>query len=181
MTMSFILRTYALGGFLLALLLVGVDAQDSPMSLPAAEPFNSIDADALLADPLPLRAADTSSPRDTFLGFMADYDRVVAEWKHRGRIETADGYRAYSRAVSALDYSTTPKGDSRVIRTERLLMLREILDRVDIPPIDQIPGDDEVAELSKWTLPNTSLTIERVEEGPREGEFLFSSHSRPAT
>jgi MscS family membrane protein len=28
--------------------------------------------------------------------------------------------------------------------------------------------------LSRWRLPNTDIIIDRVEEGPREGEFLFT-------
>ena len=57
-----------------------------------------------------------------------------------------------------------------------MLMLREILNRLDIPPDNQIPGDEEVAEgdVTEWTVPNTSISIQRVKNGPREGEFLFS-------
>jgi MscS family membrane protein len=128
------------------------------------------------ADTHPLKPADTSSPRDTLSGFMADIDMVKAEWTEIGKLQSMSSYWAYSRAVSVLDFSTTPDKDSRTIQNQRMLMLREILDRVDIPPYDEIPGDNEVAQraVSQWTVPNTSITIERIERGPRFGEVLFS-------
>ena len=77
----------------------------------------------------------------------------------------------------ALDFSATPDSDSWSVRTERALLLMEILDRVEVPPESKIPGEAEVEkeDLTHWTLPNTKITIARVEHGPRTGEFLFSA------
>ena len=128
------------------------------------------------ADPHPLKPADLSSPRDTLRSFLSDTEQVVEQWIEAGQLTDATSYRAYSRAASALDFSTTPDGGSRLIQTHRILMLWEILGRLEIPSISDIPGDDEVEELgvTRWTFPNTSVTIEKIERGPRAGEFLFS-------
>jgi MscS family membrane protein len=87
------------------------------------------------------------------------------------------GYRAYDRALSTLDFDTTPDNDSRMIMNSRLAMLYEILARIELPPDSEIPGDEEVAQsvLNQWTIPGTDITIQRIEKGPRAGEFLFSA------
>ena len=108
------------------------------------ESNGSIDRDA---DPHPLRPADLSSPRDTLRSFLSDTEQVVEQWVEAGQITDAAAYRAYSRAASALDFSATPDGGSRLIQTHRMLMLWEILGRLEIPSISDIPGDDEVEEL----------------------------------
>ena len=91
------------------------------------ESNNSIDREA---DPYPLKPADLSSPRDTLRSFLSDTERVVDEWLEAGEFTNASSYRAYSRAASALDFSTTPDGGSRLIQTHRILMLWEILGRL---------------------------------------------------
>ena len=121
-------------------------------------------------EPDPLRPADTSSPRDTLRSFLADVEVLVGELSQDGEMapETA---RAYLRAVETLDLSTTPHSDAWDVRTERILKLKEILDRIELPPDSAIPGDAEVAEkaIAQWTLPGTRITIARVEDGPRAG------------
>ncbi|MGI9263753.1 MAG: hypothetical protein ACR2QU_02415, partial [Gammaproteobacteria bacterium] len=59
------------------------------------------------------------------------------------------------------------------------MLLKEILDRLELPPDDRIPGDAEVAagDVTRWTIPDTTIRIERIEDGPRAGEFLFSADS----
>ena len=84
---------------------------------------------------------------------------------------------AYGRAVETLDLSATPHSDAWDVRTERILKLKEILDRIELPPDSAIPGDAEVAEsaIEQWNLPGTRITIARPGEGPRAGEFVFSA------
>lgn len=124
----------------------------------------------------PLRPADTSSPRDTLRSFLADVEVLVGDLGQDGEMAPATA-RAYGRAVETLDLSATPHSDAWDVRTERILKLKEILDRIELPPDSAIPGDAEVAEsvIEQWTLPGTRITIARLEEGPRAGEFLFSA------
>ncbi len=128
-------------------------------------------------NPHPLRPADTSSPRDTLKSFLADVEQFADEWR-RGDV-TTDGFRALVRAIRTLDFHTTPHGDSGSVRTLRVLLLKEVLDRVPVPAFAQIPGAAEVADgsISEWRIPDTPITIARVEEGPRQGEFLFSAET----
>ena len=93
----------------------------------------------------PLKRADTSSPRDTLQSFLAELDILIDDLQPDGQVTSAAGYRAYQRAISTLDFSTTPNGNARMIMTERLLLLQEILARIELPRNSEIPGDDEVA------------------------------------
>lgn len=126
-------------------------------------------------DPHPLRPADTSSPRDTLRSFLTNVNEVIDGWR-RGEVKTRNA-RAFLRAVETLDLSTTPYSDAWGVRTERILMLKEILDRIDVPPDSAIPGDSEVADgtVTQWTIPDTRITISRIGDGLRAGEFLFSA------
>jgi MscS family membrane protein len=57
------------------------------------------------------------------------------------------------------------------------IQLKEVLDRLDLPPVESIPDAQAMAkaELKAWTLPNTEIRIKRVEAGPRAGEYLFTT------
>jgi MscS family membrane protein len=57
------------------------------------------------------------------------------------------------------------------------LYLKEILDRVEIPPDDQIPDAKAVRteKISSWAIPYTEITIARVKEGSSVDRFLFTS------
>jgi len=122
-----------------------------------------------------LRPADTSSPRDTLNGFIADCQLAIEDF--RANRTDKRSYRAFLRASQALDFSSTPEGDSWFVRTRRIALLQELLARVALPPPAQIPGDNEVADgtITQWTIPNTAITIARIREGPRAGQFLFSA------
>ena len=126
-------------------------------------------------DPYPLRPADTSSPRDTLRSFLENVNPSVDAWR-RGEFD-AERMRAYQRALETLDLSLTPHSDAWWVRTERILLLKEVLDRIELPPESAIPGDAEVAAgaLVQWTIPDTRITIARIEDGPRAGEYLFSA------
>ena len=128
-------------------------------------------------DPHPLRPADTSSPRDTLRSFLTNVNEVIKDRRRGPDARSAAGFGAHDRALQTLDLSTTPDGDATVVQTERSLFLKEILDRIELPPEDEIPGDAEVADggITQWTIPDTRITIRRIEHGPRGGEFLFSA------
>ncbi len=132
----------------------------------------------------PLEKADTSSPRDTLRSFLEDMQITIEHWlQYETSSNTAPAtfvsskaFRAMERATSTLDFSNTPNSDARNVIARRILMLLEILGRIDLPSFEEIPGDAEVARgnIKSWTIPGSSITIERIESGPRAGEFLFS-------
>ena len=55
--------------------------------------------------------------------------------------------------------------------------LADILARVELPPMESVPDWDPFDESApdKWRMPGTPITIARIDEGPRAGEFLFSA------
>ena len=128
-------------------------------------------------DPYPLRPADTSSPRDTLRSFNTNINEAVQAWRAGDSREVIT--RAGERAHETFDFSQLP-GRGRFAReVETMLFLKEILDRIELPPDSEIPGAAEVAgkenALVRWTIPNTKITIAKIEEGPRAGEFLFTA------
>jgi MscS family membrane protein len=126
-------------------------------------------------DPNPLQTADTSSPRATLRSFLNNLGEVIED-RRRGQFSVKTG-RAFLRAINVLDFSTTPNSDSWLVRTRRVLLLMELLGRIELPPEEEIPGEKAVADgaVSEWSIPNTAITIAIVKMGPREGEFLFSA------
>ncbi len=142
----------------------------------------------------PLQAADTRSPRTTLQSFIGTLDdtyaqvRVVAKSylassrlylsKEEGR-EIDRLLKQLVRATRTLDMSDTPAALVDQIAAFRALQLKEILDRIELPDFESIPDAEAMAseEFKRWTLPGTEITIARVEQGPRAGEYLFSSET----
>ncbi len=150
---------------------------------------------SLMAEPLvqlPLAPPDTSNPQATMRSFvenvnesyrilMTAYDQYLKEpgpfpsTSVKEQVKQAEIF--FERAERCLNLSKIPPRLKRDVGMEATLMLKEIFDRIEVPPYDQIPDTDAVAaveDFSKWTLPNTEINIAKVEEEPRAGEFLFS-------
>jgi MscS family membrane protein len=127
--------------------------------------------------------ADTSSPRDTlrtFLNACNELSDLIRETRcnDRGR----RNFREISRrATDCIDPSDLPVFAREQRTGEVVAALKEILDRVELPPWEQIPDAEAIQaaggfeELPRWRIPDTRITIERVEEGPQKHEYLFST------
>lgn len=140
----------------------------------------SVAQDAVpMFDSYPLRPADTSSPHDTLQSFNASVNRIQQALE-TGEPEVAI-WRPMRRAFETFDFSQLPQRGKQAKQIEAALLLKEILDRIELPPDEEIPGDEELAEdekaLTHWSIPNTRITIARVEEGPRAGAFLFTAET----
>jgi MscS family membrane protein len=144
------------------------------------------------ADANPLRPVDMSSPRATLEGFVASLDSAYA-----GSNAVIAGYAASSRlyltaderqrlasvrngalsAVQSLDTSRISPVLRTIVAIERAIQLKEILDRIGLPPVDTIPDRDAMARASakRWRLPNTEIDLVLIEEGPRAGDYLVSA------
>lgn len=144
-----------------------------------ATPFGSAFAQST---EYPLEPAVTSSPRETFHTFLTLQEQMWALVRDAGEGRRSDeGFQKLmeldARSKRTLDLSGIAPEARRETANDAVVYLYEVLTRIELPPIEEIPGDDEIEanfELERWTLPHTEITVHRVADGPREGEYLFS-------
>ena len=80
-----------------------------------------------------------------------------------------DQARAFlDRAVRCLNLDAEPPAIRPVLGMYAALYLKETLDRIDIPPLEEIPDAKtiETEKLTSWTLPYTEITVAAVKNGP---------------
>ena len=145
----------------------------------------------------PLKPPSTSSPRATLKGFNENMNLayVLLMEAHRENLQTPGLFTSksvktrvqrvkelISRSVNHLDLSEVPDNFQGKLGHERALMLKEILDRIEVPPLSEVPDikvvekvqeEEKKVELDSWRLPNTNIVIAKVKEGPRQKEYLF--------
>jgi MscS family membrane protein len=142
----------------------------------------------------PLSPADTSSPRETLRGFVetlnqghAQVTEIVTSYFSSSRLylsatERTEVDRVLEKielARRTLNLSELPAALSESLSTYRVLQLKEVIDRIELPAFELIPDAAAMdsAQFKHWSLPGTEITIARVEKGPRAGEYLFSSQT----
>ena len=171
-------------GQLIQLVLLGLALLLLPTSLTAAPLVK-----------LPLAPPDTSSPQATLRSFvenvneshrilMAAYDQYLKEPgpfpSTEVREQASQAEILFKRAKRSLNLSEIPPRLEQDVGIEGTLLLKEVLDRIEVPSYAEIPNAEAVAadeELSRWTLPDTEIHIVQVEDGPQAGEFLFSTET----
>jgi MscS family membrane protein len=146
---------------------------------------------AMAANPSPLRVPDTSSPRATLQGFIKITDDLYTRWADLltsywdsgelyptfdQRKLQADILNGVPNAVHPLDMSEVPPVELGIVGAERAVQLREILDRIDLPPMADVPDAAAMANqpAKRWRLPDTEIDFALVQQGPRAGEYLVS-------
>lgn len=149
---------------------------------------------AKAVDVNPLRPIDASSPRATLQGFVEIMDEtysgmadLLKSYAASNRLYLSPEERARQikllmgglKAIQFLDTSGISPVLRDTITVDRLLQLKEILDRVGLPAFDDIPDREAMARSSakKWRLPSTAIDIVLIENGPRAGEYLVSAET----
>ncbi len=134
----------------------------------------------------PLEPVDTSSPRATvqsFLTLTEEAAGIYNAYRDTPNPETQDAFwLIVDKAGRLLDLSRVPPAAQRKIADETFYLLWEVIGRVELPDLTEIPDADvgkdvqeNLEQLTRWRIPGTEITIDRIAEGPRAGEFLFSS------
>jgi MscS family membrane protein len=138
-----------------------------------------------------LSPPETSSPRATFSSFLELTDRIAeryAEYREAPSARTQSAFlHTLEQGLHLMELSGIPPAAQHEIATATIIWLWEIIARVDLPALEAIPDATDVAgdgalgdQPARWRLPDTGIVIERVEEGPRAGEFLFSPQTLAA-
>lgn len=129
----------------------------------------------------PLEPPDTSSPRATFSSFIKYtdllYEAAVNDDSSSGNSFLKKEY--LQRAEGCFDLHEIPPTMKKNVGIESVLLLREILDRIEIPDIDSIPDNMETKADSTtlWRIPHTEIYIGRITKGHRAGSYLFTSET----
>ena len=147
----------------------------------------------------PLRTPNVSSPRATLFSFIenmnASYELLTEA--HEENIEIPGWYidesvkpkvygaeRLFEKASYSLDLSSFPPSLRKYLGYSGPIMLKEILDRIDMPAMDEVPGTDsldsiqgEDSELEFYTIPDTEITLVRIDKGYQKGKYLFSAET----
>jgi len=132
----------------------------------------------------PLQPPDTSSPRatlQTFLRLTLRLEDTIGAYKKEPSRASATRARSVANSlIQLLDLENVPGSSRREIGRDAVWYLLDIIGRLDLPPIESVPDDaafEDEEGPAKWRIPQTRITLIRVEEGPREGEFLFSKRT----
>jgi MscS family membrane protein len=165
-------RLAALMYLLLALTALPVAAQQEPTGARATHSAN------------PLRPLDTSNPRATLTGFLENTD---ASGRFYRDVYYHSPTLAHLRAMfearlqtarRVLDLSFVPPATHDRVAVDSSVHLYEVLSRIDLPPADQIPGPEAVSGANppdRWIVPGTDITLVRITQGERRGDYLFSA------
>lgn len=132
----------------------------------------------------PLLPADTSSPQATLASFIENCDAAYALLKTEGRAsddETAlaEIQQILRNIMRCMDLGSLAEFRRGNAGKEAAVMLKEVLDRIELPPAEQIPdlkamtGTDG-SLLERWTIPNTEITFQRIKEGAFANTYQFS-------
>jgi MscS family membrane protein len=133
----------------------------------------------------PLEPADTSSPYATLQSFLAITDAAGQAYnKYRespGPVTYKETRQYMDKAISLLDLSDIPPAANRETGSEAVILLWEVIARLELIDLSEVPGAPKEAETDidmvlplRWHIPHTGIVIEYVTEGPRTGEYLFS-------
>jgi MscS family membrane protein len=126
----------------------------------------------------------TDSPRltlTTFLRLKDDLEQTLLAYRDGKTRALANRIELLLDQLSALlDLSAVPRASRREVGIDTVAFLLDILGRIDLPNLNSVPDEEAFAAegtSATWRLPRTPIRIVGIEEGPREGEFLFSKRT----
>src|SRR6476646_473229 len=131
----------------------------------------------------PLAPPDLSSPRATLTNFLALMDRAYLQWTSE---RSTEDDRVEREAIARIahqffDLSDVAPSVRKNVGRETAVYMKEVLDRIELPPWEQIPDEAMVAAqqggMNQWTIPQTEITLVRLKEGLREGQWVFRSET----
>ena len=126
----------------------------------------------------------TDSPRATLTSFLRlrdELEETLQTYRSNKSRELAEKLQVINSQFQALlDLSSVPPSSRRTIGVETTAFLLDIFGRVKLPKLANVPDEkafDDAVSPVKWRIPGTPIRIVRVDEGAREGEFLFSERT----
>jgi len=150
-----------------------------PVALLAVSLLVHVVSVAAQSEAHPLAPPDLSSPRATLTNFLALMNDACFHWKAEGRTyENRVQRAAIARlAHQFFDLNDVAPAVRKNVGRETAVFMKEVLDRVGLPPVEQIPDESVVVArgLNRWTIPHTEIRLIRLKDGLHEGDWVFDS------
>ncbi|WP_176082462.1 mechanosensitive ion channel family protein [Martelella sp. HB161492] len=148
----------------------------------------------------PISPPDTSSPRATLESFMLIMREASKDWisvrdhffdskefflSQAERAKLTQVRALLDKASETFDLSQIPATARDRAGVETVLQLQEILDRIYLPALEDVPGEGPDAEANasesdtaslplRWKIPGTDIVIAKQTEGENVGKYLFT-------
>ena len=141
------------------------------------------DAETSTTIPAEIRPVRTDSPRDTlrtFLRLRDSLETALLDYRAERSAEQAGHISLLLAQFRALvDLSQVAKSSRSEMGDGTNAYLLDIFGRVVMPNLDIVPeaGAFEDEGLAQYRIPRTPIRITRIDEGAREGEFLFNART----
>ena len=125
----------------------------------------------------------TDSPRDalrTFLRLRDSLETALLEYRAERSADRAELISLLLAQFRALvDLSQVAQTSRSELGNDTNTYLLDIFGRVAMPNLDIVPDAEAFADegLAQYRIPKTPIRITRIDEGPREGEFLFNART----
>jgi MscS family membrane protein len=118
----------------------------------------------------PPELANTASPKATVESFLSASNELINYWQQE-KLRTNEADRALAQVIRTMDLSMVPNRTRQVVVMERILLLREVLDRFNEDVFDQLPDD---TSNEYWRFKNTDISLIKIDSGERAGQYVFS-------
>jgi len=125
----------------------------------------------------PLAPLDTSSPRATLRSFRDTADRIFRNMRGGLTAESrAENAHLIAQTLTCLDLTEFAPSLATSKGREAATCLKEVFDRIPLPPDSAIPDAAAVKadSITRWRIPGTEIMLVRIETGPRQGDFIFA-------
>lgn len=130
-----------------------------------------------------IKPVRTDSPKETLTTFYrlrSELETVLQEYAVR---RTSDGLQqilvrgAQLRAL--IDLTAVAEASREETGDDIVANLLDIFGRITPPNLDDVPDSEafDESETAQYRIPGTPLRISRIDEGSREGEFLFNNRT----
>ncbi|MGR5294386.1 mechanosensitive ion channel family protein [Vibrio mediterranei] len=117
--------------------------------------------------------SNTSSPQQTLNSFIQASDELIQYWQQE-ELRTIGAELALAQAIRTMDLSLVPNRTRTVVVMERIILLREIIDRLDSEALKALPKS---SSYDFWRFDNTDITITKLTDGERAGQYVFSANT----
>ncbi|WP_149195404.1 mechanosensitive ion channel family protein [Luteimonas suaedae] len=132
-----------------------------------------------------LSPANTNSPRDTIISFLKRTQRyydLLRQDTYTAE-DDAELQHLYDEMQWFFDLRNVAPSLRQDVAVNSAVYLREVIDRVGLPPVESIPDRKQMlAAIDEgyppaWKIGSSPLVIARIDDGPNQGKYLFSEET----